>query len=127
MTWCHNPFPVLIPIVHICPVPLRLTPFPSYHALQVTPINPNYARLYLRVLSPSVHGQGPEHSSEHTPSALGMQRPSKIMWPSPDDHTTMCHPCHLIGRPPSQCTWDLRVPTLFLFNLFSSYCVLILL
>src|SRR5882724_10522332 len=121
MTWCHNPFPVIIPIVHICPVPLGLTPFSSYHALQVTPINPNYAQLYLRVLSPSVHGQGPEHLLECTPSASGMQRPSKIMWPSHDHHATTHHLHHLSSRPPSQQMWDLRVPTLFLFNLFSSY------
>src|SRR5882724_6628434 len=49
------------------------------------------------------------------------------MWPSCDDHATMCHPHHLISRPPTWCTWVLRFPTLFIFNLFLSYCVLILL
>src|SRR5882724_13156689 len=111
MTWCHDPFPVPSPILHICPVPLRLTPFPSYHALQVTLINPDYALLYLRDLSPLVHGQGQKHSSECTPSASGMQRPSEIMCPSCDDHATMHHPCHLVSRPPSWRTWELMVPT----------------
>src|SRR5882724_12042877 len=50
--------------------------------------------------------------------------PDHTPWSSCDDHTTMCH---LIGRPSSQQTWDLRVPTLFSSNLFLSYCVLMLL
>src|SRR5882724_5768002 len=54
--------------------------------------------------------------------SLGMWRPSEVMWPSHDDHATMCHLSHLIGRPPSWWIWDLRVPTLFLFHLFPSYC-----
>src|SRR5882724_11635582 len=59
--------------------------------------------------------------------ALGMYRHSEVTWPSHDDHATMCHPCHLISRPVSQWTWDLRVPTLFIFTLFLSNCMLILL
>src|SRR5882724_7184991 len=50
-----------------------------------------------------------------------------VTWPSHDNHATMYHPCHLFGRPPSLWTWDLRVPTLFLSNLFLSHCMLILL
>src|SRR5882724_6310518 len=69
----------------IHPIPLRLTPFLSYHALQVTPINPNYAQLCLGTPSPSVHRQGPEDLLDCTPSALGMQIPSKITWPSHDN------------------------------------------
>jgi len=47
--------------------------------------------------------------------------------PSHDNHTTMHHPCCLVSRPPSWQTWNLRVPTLFSFNLFLSYCMLMLL
>src|SRR5882724_11685641 len=47
----------------------------------------------------------------------------KITWASHDDHVTMHH--H-IGRSLSQQPWDLRVPTLFFFNLFLSYGVLML-
>src|SRR5882724_5011821 len=50
--------------------------------------------------------------------------PSEIMWSTCDNHATMHH---LISRPSSQWTWDLRVPTLFLSNLFSSYGMLMLL
>src|SRR5882724_9273391 len=50
--------------------------------------------------------------------------PSKITWSSHDDCATMHH---LISRPSGQQTWDLRVPTLFLSNLFSSYGMLMLL
>src|SRR5882724_3877832 len=58
----------------------------------------------------------PEPWSEGTPMALGMWRPSKVTWPSLDNHTTTCHPCHLISWQPSWQTWDLRVPTLFSSN-----------
>src|SRR5882724_6342712 len=53
-----------------------------------------------------------------------MDWPSRIMWSSRDDHTTTHHPCHLISRPSSWRTWDLRAPTLFSFNLFLSDCML---
>src|SRR5882724_7535459 len=69
----------------------------------------------------------PNPQSECTPMALGTWLQSKITWSSCDNHPTMCHPCHLVSRPSSWQTWDLRVPTLFLSNLFSSYCMLILL
>jgi len=39
----------------------------------------------------------------------------------------MFHLSHLMGRPPSWWTWGLRVTTLFLFILFPSYCMLMLL
>src|SRR5882724_3594649 len=78
-------------------------------------------------LPSSHHGWGPEPWSEHTPMASGMWTPSEVTWPSCDNCTTMHHPSHVVSRPPSQWTWDLRVPTLFLFHLFPSYCMLILL
>src|SRR5882724_5143220 len=53
--------------------------------------------------------------------------PYKATWPSCGDHATMCYPCHLVTRLLGQWTWDLRVPTLFLFHLFSSYCMVMLL
>src|SRR5882724_6727110 len=116
--YCHNLFPVLSPSHHIHPVPLRLTPFLSYHAPQVTPINPDYAQPGPMHLFQSHLKSWPEPQLEHTPTASGMWSPSKVMWPSHDNHATMCHPHHFIGRPLSWWTWDLRVPTLFLFNLF---------
>src|SRR5882724_5445039 len=50
-----------------------------------------------------------------------MEQLSKITWSSHDDHATTCHLCHLVRRPSCWQTWDLRVPTLFSFNLFLSY------
>ena len=68
------------------------------------------------------YSESPSHNAP--PQPWGTWSPSEITWSSCDDHTTMCH---LIGRPSSQQTWDLRVPTLFSSNLFLSYCVLMLL
>ena len=113
---CHDSFPTLRPIDQICSVSLGLTPFLSYPALQVTPILPNYAQLCWRVPFQLLHSQVPEPSLECTPPASGMPRPSKIMWSSCDDRTTMCYWCHLIGRPLSQWTWDLGGLTLFIFH-----------
>src|SRR5882724_2608005 len=62
--------------------------------------------------------------SDSNPLASGMQTPSGIMWMARDNHTTMHHLYHLVGWTLSQWTWDLRVPTLFSFNL--SYCMLTL-
>jgi len=64
----------------------------------------------------------PEPWLEDTPTTLRIWRPSEVMWPSHDDHTTMHHPCHLISRPISWWTWGLRVPTLFIFTLFLCHC-----
>src|SRR5882724_5288542 len=63
-------------------------------------------------------------SQNAPPWPCGIWPPSKIMWSSCDNHATTCH---LISRPSSWKTWDLRVPTLFLSNLFSSYGMLMLL
>src|SRR5882724_5290349 len=90
--------------------------------------DPNQPRLY-----PTMHrgslsshlGLGPRHLSDHNPSDSGMQTPSEIMWTSCGNCTTMRHLCHLISRPLSWKAWVLRVPTLFIFNLFLSYCMLI--
>ena len=54
---------------------------------------------------------GAKHWSECSPTASGMWTPSEVMWPSCDGHATMCHPHHLIDRPVSWWTCDLRVPT----------------
>src|SRR5882724_7213574 len=62
--------------------------------------------------------------SDSSPSASGIQIPSGIMWTAHDNHATMRHPHHLVGWSLSWRTWFLRVPTLFSFNLFLSYCVL---
>src|SRR5882724_4166605 len=69
-----------------------------------------------------------EYSHEN-PSQNAPQRPQatwpliKIMWASCDDRITMRH---RVSRSLSQWPWDLRVPTLFFFNLFLSYGVLML-
>ena len=102
----------------------RFTPSSSPRSPLATSIGSDHTQLCLGTPSPLVHRQRPEHSSECTPLALGMQIPSEITWTSHDNHATTCHPGHLVGRPPSQWMWDLRVPTLFLSNL--SYCMLIL-
>src|SRR5882724_5904330 len=67
-----------------------------------------------------------------SPFGIGLTSPRhgaapKIMWASHDNHATMHQPRCLIGRPPSRPSWDLRVPTLFLFNLFLYYYMLMLL
>src|SRR5882724_12465749 len=95
---CHDPFPKLsphsleMPLLH-CKHLIPTQPGSSGHPDQLQPC------LTMHQGSPSLHlGLVPEHSSECTPSALGMQTPSEIMWTSPDNCTTMCHPHHLIGR-----------------------------
>jgi len=90
-------------------------------------IGPNHTQPGPMSLSPSHPKSQPEPWSECNPMALGMWMPSKVTWPSCDDCAITCHPGHIVGRPPSQWTWDLRVPTLFLFHLFSYYCMLTLL
>ena len=117
--YCHNLFPVLSPIDHICSVSLGLTPFFPYPALQVTLISPDHTQLCLRVPFSLVHSQEPEPSLGCTPSASGMPRPSKITWSSCDNHATTHNSCHIVSRPLSQWTWDLRGPTLFIFQSIS--------
>src|SRR5882724_682217 len=103
------------------------TPLSPPRAPQPTLISPDHTRPGPRGLSQPHLKSQPKPWSERTPTALGTWIPPEIMWPAHDNHTTMCHSCHLVSRPPSQRTWDLRVPTLFPFNLFLSYCVLMLL
>src|SRR5882724_2814362 len=71
-----------------------------------------------------IQGYSQIPSQNAPPQLWGTWPPSEIMWSSCDNHTTMCH---LISSPTSWQTWDLRVPTLFLSNLFSSYGMLMLL
>jgi len=69
----------------------------------------------------------PKPQLEQTSHKLqGCQQPSNITWPSHDDCATMCYLHHLVGRPPSRRpgTWEFQ--TLFLFNLFLSYGMLML-
>src|SRR5882724_1084678 len=113
--------PCLDPISITSPTPLRPSPTCS-----VSRIGPDHTRLNPLDLIP-LHPKSPSEPQlvqPHIPS--GMQQLSTITWSSCDDHATTCHPHHLVGRPPSQQFWDLGVPTLFLFNLFLSYCMLIL-
>jgi len=116
---CHDLFPMLSPINHIHAVSFRLMPHLPFPMLQAALINPDHTQLYPMGLFLLVHGKEPEPSSEHTPSASGMQQASNITWTSCDDCATMHYPCHLISRPLSQWTWDLRVPTLFIFQSIS--------
>src|SRR5882724_6902397 len=62
-----------------------------------------------------------ENPSRNTPQWPRATWPLlKITWASRDDHITMCH---LTSRSLSRWPWDLRVPTLFFFDLFLSYGV----
>src|SRR5882724_3924119 len=103
------------------------TPSSPPRAPQPTLIGSDHTRPGPRGLSQSHLKSQPKPWLEHTPTALGMWIPPEITWPARDDHATTHHSCHLIGRPPNQQAWDLKVSTLFPFNLFLSYCVLMLL
>src|SRR5882724_10810158 len=113
--------PCLDPISVTSPTPLRTSPTCS-----VSRVGPDRTRLNHLNLIPS-HPKSlsePQLAQPHIPS--GMQQLSTITWSSCDNCATTRHPCRLVGRPTSQQSWDLRVPTLFLFNLFPSYCMLML-
>jgi len=125
--FCHNLFPELSPIHSPPPCLFWFTPSSSLRTPHAMLIGPDHTWPGPMGLSPSHPNSWPEPWSECNPTALGMWTPSEVMCPSHDDCATMHHPGHLISRPPSWWTWDLRVPTLFLSNLFSSYCVLMLL
>ena len=101
--------------------PLRTSP-----TCLVSWISPDHTRLNPLDLIPS-HPKSPSEPQSVQPHILsGMQQLSTITWSSRDDRTTMRQPRRLIGRPTSRQSWDLGVPTLFLFNLFPSYCMLML-
>src|SRR5882724_11197132 len=73
-----------------------------------------------------------EHHSEITsrnthPQAWLTWLHPEITCASCDNCATTHHSCCLISQPLSRWIWALRVPTLILFNLFLSFCVLILL
>src|SRR5882724_11388023 len=89
-------------------------------------IGSNHAQPDPLVLLPFHSMLWPELWSDSNPSASGMETPAGITWMGRDDCATMRHLRHLVSRPLSQWTWDLRVPTLFSFNLFLSYYMLIL-
>src|SRR5882724_12219119 len=77
-------------------------------------VGPDHTQSHPMVLSQS-HQALPLKPSRNTPPwPWGTWLPSEVMWSSCDDCTTTCH---LISRLLSQQTWDLRVPTLFSFNL----------
>src|SRR5882724_5677220 len=113
--------PCLDPVSVTSPTPLRTSPTCS-----VSQIGPDHIRLVPLdlILSHSKLPSKPQSAQPYITS--GMQRLSKITWSSRDNRATMCHPRHLVGRPPSRQSWNLGVPTLFLFNLFLSYCILML-
>src|SRR5882724_12998696 len=113
--------PCLDPVSVTSPTPLRTSPTCS-----VSRIGPDHTRLNPLDLIPS-HPKSPSEpqlAQLHIPS--GMQQLSTITWSSHDDRATTHHPRCLVGKPTSQQSWDLGVPTLFLFNLFPSYCMLML-
>ena len=110
-----------------CPLRSLGNYIPSSSPRTPTWIGSDHTRPVPMGLSQSLPKSWPEPWSECTPTALGTWIPPEITWPACDNHTTMRHSCHLISRPPSRRTWDLRVPTLFPFNLFLSYCMLMLL
>ena len=121
---CHYLFPELIPI--------QSSPSDPTHVYFINSMSCTTSHSNLSQPHPTMHhGSTSLHCtrelepwSESNPTALGMWRPSKVMWPSHDDCATMHHLSHCISRPPSKWTWDLRVPTLFLFHIFPSYCML---
>ena len=92
------------------------------------PMTPHWLALTTPDPTPWTSLYGIEYPHE-TPSWNAPQWPQatwpllKIMWASRDDHVTTCH---CIGRSLIQRPWDLRVPTLFFFDLFLSYGVLML-
>src|SRR5882724_9909328 len=108
-----------IPLVGFTPLTLFMTPLATW-------ISSDHTRLDPLDLSLSHSNPWPKPQSEQASPASETEWPSKITWSSHDDHATTHHPCHLIGRPSSQWTWDLRAPALFSFHLFLSYSVLML-
>jgi len=76
-------------------------------------VSPNHTRPFSMGLSQSHQVFTAKAQSEHTPTALGDMA---AFW----DHVVITwQSCH--HMPPHWQTWDLRVPTLFSFNLFLSY------
>src|SRR5882724_11914190 len=124
---CHDPFPELSPSDALPLVSFGFTPSLSLRTPQVMLSGYDHARPGPLGFITSHLMSWPEPRSEDTPTTSGMWKLSEVTWASCDNHATTCHPCHLVGRPISQWTWDLRVPTLFIFNLFQSHCMLILL
>src|SRR5882724_5865481 len=113
--------PCLDPISITSPTPLRTS-----QTCSVSRIGPDHTQLNPLDLIPW-HPKSPSEpqlAQPHIPSR--MQQLSMTMWSSRDDCATMRHPRCLIGKPTSWQSWDLGVPTLFLFNLFPSYCMLML-
>src|SRR5882724_13376686 len=102
--------PCLDPISVTSPTPLRTSPTCS-----VSRIGPDRTQLNPLDLIPShlKSPSEPQSAQPHIPSR--MQQLSTITWSSCDDRATTRHPHHLIGRPTSWQSWDLGVPTLFLF------------
>src|SRR5882724_11628715 len=123
---CHDSFPELSPSDALPLLSFRFTPSFSLRTPQTILISSIHTQPGPLGLIPSHLMLQPEPWSEDTPMALGMWRPSEVMGPSCDDHATTCHPCYLISRPVSWWTCDLRVPTLFIFTLFLSHCMLML-
>jgi len=126
-TICHDPFPELSPTWVPPPCCTQVYSNPTLPCSTGCP-NQSWPCMTMPHGPPLLYPRlWPEPWSECTPMAQGIWAPSKVTWPSHDDYTTMCHPGHLISRPPSQQSWDLRVPTLIPFDLFLSYYMLMLL
>jgi len=121
---CHAPFPVLSPLITSTQSHSGYS-FPTIPCSEATLIQLQLhpTRSHRLILSHPKHGHNPVRTYLHN---LRDVAPPKVMWPSCDNHATMphLHPLtagHLASRPGPE------VPTLFLFNLFPTYCMLILL
>ena len=112
---------VQVPSIQSCPSFLTFTPLLPCHALQATLINSNHTSPCI-VVPPHHIVDGGQNLGQNAPS---QPQGCRHLLRSHGHHVTICatthHPGLLIGRPPSQQTWDLRVPTSF----FSIYFHLI--
>jgi len=95
------------------------TPPTSFRTPLATWMSSNHTQLDPLDLSLSHPNPRSKPQSEQPSMASETEWPSKIMWSSHDNHATTLHLCHLIGRPASQQTWDLRVPTPLFFRSIS--------
>src|SRR5882672_12487063 len=62
--------------------------------------------------SPSIPNSSHTSGRITSPTMQGLLMLDPVMWSSHDNRATMLHGGHLIGCPPRQQTWALRVPTL---------------
>ena len=89
---CHDPFPELSPFSHPHLISSGFTPLSPPRDPQAMLISSDHTQPGPVGLSQSHPKSWPEPWSECTPTAFGMWMPSKITWPSCDDHTSSSPP-----------------------------------